>query len=347
MYTQQPKKLLIMNILDILRRCSDRNHTLSQKDIAQILKNEYGMTADRKAIRRNLDDLIDFGYNIEYTENVRKKSNGETEIICTDWYLDREFDDSELRLLIDSLLFSKSIPPSQCKELIEKIEGLSNKYFSSKVRHVSNLPEDMPRNPALFYNIEIIDSAIDGGKKVEFTYCDYGTDKKLHSRLNSAGAPRKYVVNPYQMVATNGRYYLIGNLDKYDNISHYRLDRITDIKLSDEPVKPMRKVKGLERGLNLPRHMAEHIYMFSGESSPVVLRTNKKTVGEIVDWFGNSVRFADEPDGSVTARVTVNEEAMRYWVLQHSGSVTVLSPKSLADAVKGELRSALARYEEV
>lgn len=38
------------------------------------------------------------------------------------------------------------------------------------------------------------------------------------------------------------------------------------------PVKPMKKVKGLENGLNLPKHMAEHIYMFTGESAAVTFR---------------------------------------------------------------------------
>lgn len=54
MHTGQPKKLLIINILDILKKYSDEDHRLSQKDIANILEREYGMSADRKAIRRNL-----------------------------------------------------------------------------------------------------------------------------------------------------------------------------------------------------------------------------------------------------------------------------------------------------
>ena len=67
MYTKQPKKLLIMNILDILRRYSDADHRLSQKDIIDILQTEYEMVADRKAIKRNLMNLIDFGYNLEFS----------------------------------------------------------------------------------------------------------------------------------------------------------------------------------------------------------------------------------------------------------------------------------------
>ena len=71
MYTKQPKKILIMNILDILKKRSDENHTLSQKEISDILESEYDMPVERKSIKRNLDDLIDFGFPIEYKETVR------------------------------------------------------------------------------------------------------------------------------------------------------------------------------------------------------------------------------------------------------------------------------------
>ena len=102
--------MLILNILDILKKYSDAEHRLSQKTIADILEQEYSMKVDRKAIKRNLLHLIDFGYDCEYTEVPRMGKNGEEEIVCTDWYLNREFTDPELRLLIDSLLFSKHIP---------------------------------------------------------------------------------------------------------------------------------------------------------------------------------------------------------------------------------------------
>ena len=36
MYTKQPQKLLIINILDILKRYTDENHRLSQKEIVDI-----------------------------------------------------------------------------------------------------------------------------------------------------------------------------------------------------------------------------------------------------------------------------------------------------------------------
>ena len=346
MDTKQPKKMLIMNILSILKKYSDENHRLSQKEIKDLLEREYDMKVERKAIKRNLMNLLDAGYDIECTEAVRVNKNGEEETIYTDWYLDRSFSDSELRLLIDSLLFSKHIPYSQCKELIEKLEGLSNCYFKSRVKHIQTLPDNAPKNTQLFYTIEVLDEAITKGRQVSFHYNEYGTDRKMHPRIKKDGLVREYVVNPYQMVATNGRYYLICNYDKYDNVSNYRLDRITDIKLVDTPAKSMKKVRGLENGLNLPKHMAEHIYMFTGESVPVVFKAKRYLLTELYDWFGNDIKFLDESKEEVTVRVNVNMEAMRKWALQYAVHIKVISPEKLVDMVKEDITSAMKQYEE-
>ena len=71
MFAKSPKKLIIMNILDILKRYTDENHRLSQKEIQDILEREYDMTVERKAVNRNLMNLIELGYNINYSESVR------------------------------------------------------------------------------------------------------------------------------------------------------------------------------------------------------------------------------------------------------------------------------------
>lgn len=133
MYSMLHKKTTIVNILNILKQYTDENHRLSQKEIAEILEREYGMRVDRKAIKRNLSNLIDAGYDIECSQTTRMIKNKDGSLtestILSDFYLERDFTDAELRLLIDSLLFSKHIPHSQCKELINKIEGLSSRYF--------------------------------------------------------------------------------------------------------------------------------------------------------------------------------------------------------------------------
>ena len=348
MKNPKPKKLSFA-ILDILRQYTDSNpeHRLNQNDIIEILERDYDIKADRKSVKRNLTSLWEMGFLVDWEETRRMYPNKDGEMeesfIQHDFYLDRDperdFDDSELRLLIDSLLFSKHVPYSQCKKLVGKLKGLSNNWFKSRIRFISKLPETASENRELFLTIDVLDEAIADGKQVAFTYNEYGTDKKLHPKRD-----REYIVNPYQMAATNGRYYLIGNYDKYDNLANYRMDRITNIRLLDTPVKSKEQVEDGKQ-FSLPKHMAEHLYMFSGESIPVTFRMNKDILNDVIDWFGSDIVFFDEAADEVTARVTVNKRAMRYWARQYCGTVKLLSPPDLVETVKSDLRWALEQYE--
>ena len=331
MYTIPPKKMVIINILDILKKYSDMDHRLTQAQIMDILKKEYYMDVDRRTIKRNLMNLLDFDFGIDYTEIIKKNEKGEDVPICTDWYITRDFDDSELRLLIDSVLFSKNIPRTQCRKLIEKLKGLSNIYFDKKVGHICGLPENSPENKELFYTIDILDEAISNGKKVSFVYNSYGADKKLHPKRE-----REYIINPYQMVATNGRYYLICNYDKYNTLSNYRIDRITGIKILDEKRKP---VKELQEGeINLPKHMAEHLYMFAGKSIRAKFKAKNYIIDQVIDWFGTEPRITEINDEECVIEVNVNKEAFFCWAMQYGLHIEVLEPidmrNRIADAAK-------------
>lgn len=125
MGTAYSKKLLVLYILDILQKYTDEEHRLSQKEILEILRKEYEMIVDRKTVRRNLLNLMEYDCEIECREVLRKKTDRsdssylgeceEEEAIWTDFYLKHKFTDEELRLLIDSVLFSRHIPYRQVK----------------------------------------------------------------------------------------------------------------------------------------------------------------------------------------------------------------------------------------
>ena len=259
------------------------------------------MTADRKAIRRSIIDLIEAGYEIEYSESIRmvpKAKTGELEesYIWSDFYLVRDFTDSELRLLIDGVLFSGH--------------------------------NTLPQNDQLFWTVELLDEAIAKGRKVRFRYLEYGTDKKLHERTREDGSAREYVVSPYQMAAKEGKYYLICNYDKYDDISNYRIDRNAKIELPDEPVKPFESLPWAKsRRLDLAEYMREHIYMYSSESVRMKFRVVKPMISDVIDVFGTEVRFFDETAETVTVSAMVNEMAMLPFARSFAPDVVVLEPK--------------------
>lgn len=351
MYAKQPKKLLLLNILDILKQYTDENHRLSQREIADILKEKYEMNVDRKAIRRNILNLLDAGYNIEYNESVRMVQNpktGEMEetYIWSDFYLEREIGDSELRLLIDSLQFTNYLPERQRRELIEKLQNLSTVYFRSHVKPVSCLPREKENNKQFFLNIELLDEAIRQQRKISFHYLEYGTDKKLHRKTNADGTVREYIINPYQMAAKENKYYLICNHENYDNISNYRIDRIVDIQILDDPVKEFEKLSWSNGGrLDLKAYMNEHPYMYSSPNVRVKFWICRPMISDVIDIFGEDVTFSEETEKGVVISMVTNERAAEQFAKNYSPDVIILAPQSLRDKLRKNLQDSLSCYE--
>ena len=361
-----PKKLVILYILDILQKYTDEEHRLSQKEIQDILKREYEMTVDRKAVKRNLLNLIEYESNIEYREVSRKdifrkkdsvsykgtsdfadKEISEDDLLWTDFYLKQKFTNEELRLLIDSLLFSKHIPYSQAKELIKKLESLSNIYFKSCSQYIYPLPVERTDNKQVFYNIAILDDAIRKKKKVLFEYAEYHTDKKMHLKKREDGSVREYIITPYQMAVQEGKYYLICNYDKYDDISNYRVDRIRNIQILEEKGKPFETLKWSgHQPMNLNEYMKEHVYMYSSENAFVKFRIVKAMISDVIDLFGKGVNFSEETDTHVSVSVHVNERAAEQFAKNYAPYVVILQPKRLRDKLRDDLKKAWEAYED-
>ena len=107
----------------------------------------------------------------------------------------------------------------------------------------------------------------------------------------------------------------------------------------------MKQIPELKDGLSLPKHMAEHMYMFSGESVPVKLETTEDMMQELVDWFGNDFRVEKIGKGKIRARVTCNAKAMRFWALQYGPYVEVLEPKEIRDKLSEDIKAMAEKYK--
>ena len=84
--------------------------------------------------------------------------------------------------------------------------------------------------------------------------------------------------------------------------------------------------------------MAEHFYMFSGESVTVTLRTTEDMMSELVDWFGTDFRFVEKSEDSITIRVKCNYSALRFWSLQYGPYVEIIKPEKLRNQIGGNMR---------
>lgn len=269
----EPKKLALIRIWQILKEYSDCDHPLTQDDIARYLESDYGIVIERKAISRNISLLKEAGAEIE---SGRAGS-----------YLERrDFEDSELKLLIDGVLCSKYITAKHSKDLIDRLCGLSNKYFRSHVKNIHSVNDWYKTdNQALFYNIELIDTAIEEGKQIHYDYNKYGVDKKLHKSSHQ-------YMSPYLMILHNQHYYLMAYSEYWGNMAFHRLDRITNMNISDKKATPIRNVSGYENGINYKELSSAMPYMFTDRPEHIDFIADIGIIDQVIDWFGSDIRIA-------------------------------------------------------
>lgn len=325
MYTAESKKLALIRILQILRENSDFDHPMTQDDIAEKLSSRYGIEIERKAIGRNIALLKEAGYEI-------KSGRGGS-------YLDvRDFDDSELRLLIDGVLSSKHITAKHSKDLIERLSKLSNKFFRSHIKHVYSVNDwSKTDNQALFYNIELIDEAIEKGVQIQYEYNKYGIDKKLHKSSFAR-------VSPYQLILHNQRYYLMSYSEYWKSIIFYRLDHMTNMKICDRKAVPLKSVKGYEDGMDFKKISSSMPYMYAKNFDNVEFIADAILIDNIIDWFGTDVSVEKIDDKKIKISTVASTEAMEYWAMQYLNFVEVTSPTSLREKIKENISKAVEKY---
>ena len=323
---QLDKKTLNMLILEILEQYTDSDHPLTQMEIVDLLEKNYGVPCTRQTVKNNLMLLGEMGYEISMEGGI-----------CL---MSRQFENAELRMLIDSVLFSRTLSGKQAKRLIEKLTGLGNKYFRAKVKHVCHLPKLIHSdNKQVLLNLDVLNDAIEQERKVRFTYNSYGKDFQLHPRRKEP-----YIVNPYQMVANQGRYYLLCSYDTSNRLSHYRLDYMTKLEMLDAKVEPIDQMEDFVQGYSLPKHMAEHIYMYSSDSVTVKFIADTDLMDELIDWFGRDFHIKKESENKMLVTLKCNERAMKYWALQYGGHIEIKEPQSLRETVKATVLDMAKKY---
>ena len=325
----EPKKLALIRIWQIFHHYSDCNHPLTQDDISRYLEKEYGISIERKAISRNISLLKEAGIEIE----TQKAGS---------YLAQRDFEDSELRLLIDGILSSRHITAKHTKDLIERLCSLSNRYFRSHVRNIYSVDEwNKTDNQALFYNIEMVDMAIEQNRQLHYEYNKYGIDKKLHRSSHQ-------YVSPYQMILHNQRYYLMGYSEYWKNMIYHRMDHITGITVTDKPAVDIRSLPGYENGVDYKVLSSSMPYMFSDKPVRVIMLAERMIIDQILDWFGSDVRITrcGEDENKVQVVLQASPNAMKLWALQYIQYVEVLKPESLRAAIRELLEEGKERYSK-
>ena len=320
----------LLRVLDILRE-TDESHPLTQNEIVDRLDRLYDIDAEKKAVGRDIQALNDCGYCIEQ---------------CTDnklgCYFVGDFEDWELKIMMDAVRSAKFLDEASTDNLVKKIRSLAS-ADSQRTLNLMNIPADVKigdRTTKIV--IDTVLKAMRTHRKIKFDYLHLDRNGKRVSKFPEGTKP----VSPYALVWRDDRYFLIGSYMD-DALSYYRMDRIFNIRETEERAVPLQDILGSNAEQKLNTFVKQNIYNRKGEEIRLELRLLKNGVDTVIDSFGNDVRVVANKDGTLSAFVTVTDsEGLYAWLLQHGRNVTVVSPKPVKKEMKRRLKKMLENYKE-
>jgi len=313
------QKLKILYLADIFVKETDEQHPISVKKIIDRLS-EMGVAAERKSIYDDIEKLRFYGMDI--CESGAASSSG--------YYLaSGTFELAELQLLADAVACSKFITEKKSRELIKKIETLTSVYQARALDRcviVANRVKAI--NERIYYNIQTIHEALQKGVKINFLYFSYDMNKTKVYRSGKA----RYEMSPYSLAWEDENYYCVGYYRKYNKITNFRVDRMEDIQLTDEPIEN-------KQSFNITDYSRKVFGMFSSdEIVRAEISFDKSLTSVVMDKFGSDVTMFRVDDDNFRILADINVSPTFYgWIVQFGTKAKILGPQKLKDGMKAHI----------
>lgn len=322
-------KLKLLYVLEILEKYSDENNILAIGDIIAML-GEKGITCERRSVIRDIKTLEEYGYDISLYEE-----NGVGYFMRS-----RELEEEELKLLIDTIAASKCITPKKSKELISKLKKQTSIHKAKQIENQIYIDNKIKsKNELIYYNINSLSSAIEDDLKVSFKYTTYNISKEIVYRKEG----KRYKVSPIAIAYHEDKYYLIGIHEKYENISHYRVDKIDNVNILNEKRKSLDNYTALG-DFDVADYINTTFNMFAGDKKVVKIRFQNELINPVIDKFGTKVFLI--PDGEdhfiINSEITISQGFLS-WLLQFSSKAELIEPKE----VKEMLRTTISELNDI
>lgn len=297
----------LLRIRAYLLEQTDAQHPVSLPVLCAILEQE-GLEADPRAVLADVEALRESGLNV-----------------CTipgrtrEFYLGkRRFTRAELRLLMDMVRANRFLPREQTEALLEKCAGLANQFERASLAAPHAAPAFRPaEDEDALLAIERILLALRNGRRLSFLYCTYGANRSLQPRRGG----QAYVVNPCTLLYAEERYYLIGDHPAHAGLAHYRLDRMRQVRVLEEPAAPP------DVSFDPMAYARSVFSMYPAELRWVRLAFDRSLIGAMLDRFGPEVPM-EQTEGKtfvLSAPVCIGDPFFG-WVFSFCGAVRILAP---------------------
>ncbi|MBQ4642209.1 MAG: transcriptional regulator [Oscillospiraceae bacterium] len=319
------QKLKIFYILDYLQKNSHEDRPVRASDLIAMLDRQHNISCDRKTVYSDIAALQEYGVDIV---SLPGKKGG--------YYIaSRNFELPELKLLIDAVQSSRYLTEKKSRELIEKLCNQCNEQDARLLtRNVLVSGRVKSMNETIYYSVDSIQEAISQNRQITFRYFDWDFGGKRKYRDKS------YTASPYGLCQDNENCYLLALSDRY-GITSYRVDRMTDIQLTDLPRTPCPELTGRA----LVNHANRLFQMYSGDAVTVKMQFHKSLLNVVIDRFGKDTMLI--PDGeeyfNFTVPVAVSPMFLS-WIIGFGNKARILYPQSVAEACKQLCLEAMSQY---
>lgn len=319
-------RIYALAVYEVLKDYSDEQHLLSNSQIIDLLNRKYNIEMNQRTVINNIEALINFGIDISIYNDNRKGY----------YLIDRDFENSEIQLLCNCIHSAHYIPEKASSHMIKKLSSKQSKFKRNdfvKNVYINNFKKT--KNKELLLNVELLCEAISKKRIIEFDYLTYNYYKQLVKKREKV-----YTVHPHHIIQENDNLYLLCRSINHNNFSHYRIDKMKNIKITDQPSKilnpnfdPYVYAKGKK-------------FMFSDNEEKVLLHCNKRMLDDIIDQFGHDIIINEDVHDQeyFFAHFTSSQQGIIYFALQYLNYCEIIEPISLRNEIKKILKKRLDVY---
>ena len=314
-------KIKILYLMDVFKKYTDEEHILSAKDLCCILDKKYNIKCERKSIYSDIETLQYFGIDIINSTSPKKG-----------YFLgSRELELPETRLLIDAVQAAGFITQKKTVQLIENIKSQLSIYQAETIQQRVYTDNRVKcKNEEIYYNIDLLNEAIDNNKMVKLIYLRHKIDECFKQTIEE----KDLNVNPYALIWANDHYYLVGNNPKYDNLMHLRIDRMRKVTILNEKSRHYSKVCEFKDKFDSALYASRMFNMFSGETDKIKLICDNTIYEEIIDRFGDNCVIEKYNENSFCIKTTATlGNGLVSWIMQFGNMIKVDFPIQLKEHI--------------
>ena len=349
-------------VLQYLLRNTDENHIATGEGIADTLRADYKISAERRSIYRDIREInlaalmMEEECSLEEAQEILDAdTDDEIKMVVYDkhrkgfYVRQRKFDLEDMRLLAECAYSSKFITEAQAKRMVEVVCGFVSENQAERIKHDAFLADRVKTdNKQVMYNLPVINEALsrrvngDAHKpeKITFKYLYHDISDIKHPKERRKGG--LYCVSPFRLMINDGNYYLLA-VDEKHKLVPYRVDRMRDVALTGIP----REDDEVFAAVDMRTYVQQFFGMHNGEPQSVTLRFIPTLLDTVIERFGTKDAIYGKMDDKhyyVTAAVKVSEPFFG-WVLGFGNKMKVVGNDDAVKGFKAYLNKVRGMYE--